>query len=103
MAVAASLNRNPGDWLVPKILRHHRGGTAQEGERARQHALVADRHQLGHPRAVGRGEDGDRVAIGRPAQIGVFFARSLLAQSRAVLVSFGQRAGRCLVHHGFLL
>ena len=101
MAVAAGLDRNPGARLMPEILRHHRSGAAQEGERAHQHALVAHRHQLGHPGAIGRGEDGNRIAISQPAQIGVFFARSLLAQTRAVHVTFGQCTGRRLDHRCF--
>ena len=83
----------PAHRLMPKIFRHHRGGAAQEGERACQHALVANRHQLRDRVRSVASEDGDRVAIGGPAQLSVLLARRLLAQARAVLVALGQRAG----------
>ena len=93
MAVAAGLDGNSRGRLMPQVLRHHRGRAAQEGERADQHALVAFRHQLGQPRAVGLSQDRDRVAISRAAQLSVLLTRRLLAQPRALLVALGERAG----------
>ncbi len=75
MAVAAGLDRNPRARLMPEILGHHGGGAAQEGERADQHALVAHRHQLGQPHAVGLRQDRNRVAIGAATQLGVRLTR----------------------------
>src|SRR5262245_53130001 len=98
MAVAASLNRNPRSWLVAKVLRHDCSGTAQERERACQHALVANGDQFGHAGAIGGGEDGDHIAIGGPVQIRVLFPRCLLAQTRAMLVTLSKRTGSRLNH-----
>jgi len=100
MAIAASLNRNPSGGLMAEIFCHDRGSTAQERERACQHALVADWYQLGHAGTIGRGEDGNRIPIGRPAKIGVLFARTLFAQVLTVIVTFGKLTQRCLDHHG---
>jgi hypothetical protein len=97
MAIAASLDRNPGRRLMPKILRHHRGSAAQEGEWICQHAFVTDRYEIGHPGTIGRGEDTGCVAIGRPVQIGVLFTCYFLAQTFAALVTFGQRTERYLI------
>jgi len=101
MAVATSLNRNPGRRLMPEILGHHRGGTAQKGERACQHALVPNRYQLRHAGEVSGSENGDRVAFRRPKQIAMLLAQNLLAQSPAAFVTLCQRAGRCLNHGCF--
>src|SRR5262249_45341464 len=100
MTIAASLDRNPRSWLVPEILGHDGGSTAQKCEWASQHALVTNRHQLGHSGAVGRCENSDRVAFHWFEQIRVLLAQTLLAQSYPVLVAFGQRTGRCLGHGG---
>jgi hypothetical protein len=48
----------------------------QERERTNKHALVANRYQLRHPATIARGQDGDRIAIGGPEQVGVAFARA---------------------------
>ena len=50
------------------------------------------------PKALKPFVDVKRRAETRCQAIGVRFARSLLAQSRATLVSFGQCAGRCPDH-----
>src|SRR6516164_6205690 len=74
MAVAAGLHGNPRARLMPQVLRHHRGRAAQEGEWACEHAVVANRYQLRHARAVAARQDRYRVAIGGPKQISVLFA-----------------------------
>jgi len=64
MAVAAGLDGNPGSRLVLEVLRHHRGGAAQEGERAYEHSPVALRNKLGHAGAVAGRQDCHGVAFG---------------------------------------
>src|SRR5262245_26786452 len=91
MTVAARLERYARGRLLPEILRHHRCRTAQKGEWARQHALIADRYQLRHAQTIGRRENRHRIAVYPSSQISVLFARDLLAQADAVVVSLGQR------------
>src|SRR5262249_4318877 len=55
MTVAAGLDGNSRGRLMPQVLRHYRGRAAQEGEWACKHALIANRYQLRHARAVARG------------------------------------------------
>src|SRR5262245_32254074 len=88
MAVAAGLDRYARGRLVAKILRHHRGRTTQEGEWTCQHALIADRYQFRHSKAVRRCEDCHRIAACRTPQISVLFPRDLLAYAQAVVVTF---------------
>ncbi len=52
MGVAAALHREPTARRRGEIARHHRGGAAEEGERGDQHPAVADRDELGDPRAL---------------------------------------------------
>src|SRR5262245_29681689 len=98
MAVAASLDGNAGARLMLEVLGHHRGGAAQERERTDKHALVANRYQLRHAATVARGQDGDRIAIAGPEQLGVPLARHLCAQALAVRITLGERAPRGLGH-----
>src|SRR5262249_46532936 len=76
----------------------HRGGAAQERERTDEHALVANRYQLRHAATIARGQDGDRIAIAGPEQLGVPLARHLRAQALAVRITLGERAPRGLGH-----
>ncbi len=98
VAIAACLYRDAGGGLMLEVVGHHGRGAAQEGERARGHALIAHRHELGHARAVGGGEDFDRIARRGPEQVGVLLARRLPAQSHSVIVTFSEGAG-CVLSH----
>ncbi len=98
MTVATSLDRNACPRLIFEILRHHRCRAAQECEGANKHALVADRHQLRHAAAIGRGQDSNRIASGRPKQVGMSFARNLFAQTLAMAVALGARPPRGLAY-----
>ena len=66
MGVAAELRLEARPRGPREIRRHHRRGAAVEGERRGQHAAVAQRHQLAHPRAGLLLEQLDRVGT-RPA------------------------------------
>src|SRR5262249_40794259 len=92
MAVAASLDGNAGARLMLEVLGHHRGSAAQERERTFTHALVANRYQLRHTATIACGQDGDRIAIAGPEQLGVPLARHLCAQALAVRITLGERA-----------
>src|SRR5262245_18388890 len=98
MAVATGLDGNSRRRLIAQVRRHDGGGTAQERERTHQHALIADRHQLRYAGAVARSENRHRVAIRRTEQVGMLLARSLLAQTHALVVAGGKRTGLCLGH-----
>src|SRR5262249_33872617 len=84
--------------LMLEVLGHHRGGAAQERERTYTHALVALRDQLRHAAAIARGQDGDRIALAGPEQLGVPLARHLRAQALAVRITLCERAPRGLGH-----
>jgi hypothetical protein len=77
MAIAAGLNRYACSRLMPEILGHHGGSAAKERKWIGQHPFVADGDQSGHPRTIGFGKDGGRIAIRRSAQLGVFLRRRL--------------------------
>ena len=74
-----------------KIMGHHGGGAAQEGEGRLQHAFVADRQKFRDSGAVGLGENGDRVAAGCRRALGMAFARHAVAQRPACFVAFRPR------------
>jgi hypothetical protein len=98
VAVAATLHGDARGRLLLEVVGHHRGGAAQEGEWTDQHALIANRDQLGHAGAVGLGQDGDRVALGGAAQIRMFLAGGLFAQTGAVIITLCERPGQSLSH-----
>jgi hypothetical protein len=62
--VAGQLRRQAGVRPRGEVVRHHGGPTAEEGERRREHAAVANRDEVRHARPVLRLEQRDRIAIG---------------------------------------
>ena len=56
-----SCTRRPECRRLRQIRRHDQRAAAVEGKRRRQHAAVADRHQLGHPRGRLLLQQRDRV------------------------------------------
>jgi hypothetical protein len=66
-----------------EILRHDGSCSAQVCEGACEHALIADRDELGHAGAVAGGKEGDRVASARLVQIRMRFERCALGVARA--------------------
>jgi len=98
MAIAAGLHGNPRACLVPEVLRHHRGGTAQKGERTYKHPLIANRYKFGHAVTVAGGQDGHRITFVGTEQLGMFLAASPLPQADPLIVTFGKRARWRLRH-----
>ncbi len=85
MTIAAGLYPQAGGRRGGKIVRHQRGGTAQEREGAAQHAPVTDGNQLLHALPVGLHDDADGVAP--PGRY---------LQDRVLLTRQGQFATPCL-------
>jgi hypothetical protein len=94
MAVAAGLNDNPWSWLMSQVLPHHSCSTAQKGEWARQHSLIANRYQLRNAGTVARRQDRHRVAISGSVQVSMMFTGRPPPQPNAMIVTLGERAGR---------
>jgi hypothetical protein len=101
MAVTAGLDDNPWSWLMSQVLPHHSRSTAQESEWACKHSFIANRNQLWNSGTVTCRQDCHRVTISWPAQISVMFTGYPSAQTNAMIVTPGMRAGR-LTNHGGL-
>ena len=85
MAVAAGLHSQAGAGERGQVVSHQSRRTAQEGERAAQHAPITDGDQIRHAMPIRFFEDVDGVAsLGRRFPGGVALARQLLAQRLAL-------------------
>ena len=78
--VTAELGGEPRGRRARQIARHDQRRAAVEGERRDPHAPVADRHELGHPAGGLLLEEVDRVEAHLGSELGVAFARNLVAR-----------------------